>query len=140
LSEQIEKKYTNWIMNGLSERWMDSLSAYGEQWFLQDVRRQNDFFVEFIEPYIEKNQRVFVIISDALRYEVAKELTTMLHNEQRATAHVEVMQGMIPSVTSLGMASLLPHRQLTMSPQGDVFVDGERASSTKQRATVLQNC
>src|SRR5699024_9238467 len=72
-------------------------------------------------------------------YEVAKELTSTLHNEQRATAQIEVMQGVIPSVTSLGMASLLPHKQLTLSNQGEVFVDGARANSTKQRATIIQN-
>lgn len=139
LREKLENKYTNWFMNGLAERWMDSLQAKEDSWFLHDIRKQSDFYNDFVEPYVHKNQRIFVIISDALRYEVAKDLTTTLHNEQRATAQIESIQGIIPSITSLGMASLLPHKQLTLSDQGDVFVDGYRASSTKQRAAILKN-
>lgn len=139
LRERLENKYTNWFMGELAERWMDSLQVKGNSWFLHDIRKQSDFYNDFVEPYVHKNQRIFVIISDALRYEVAKDLTVTLHNEQRATAQIEAIQGIIPSITSLGMASLLPHKQLTLSEQGDVFVDGQRASSTKQRAAILNN-
>src|SRR5699024_8570199 len=104
------------------EEWMSSLQIDDEQWFLRDIYKQNDFFDNFVEPFLHKNQRVFVIISDALRFEVAKELKTILHHEQRATASIQAMQGIVPSITSFGMASLLPHKQLTISDKGDVFV------------------
>ena len=48
------------------------------------------------------------------------------------------MQGVPPSYTPLGMASLLPHRTMEYSPSYDVLVDGKACSFTEQRETILK--
>ncbi|MDO7203437.1 hypothetical protein Q5M85_03535 [Paraclostridium bifermentans] len=42
----------------------------------------------FVEPHLVKNEKVFVIISDALRYDdCAKELCDILNIERKGTAY-----------------------------------------------------
>ena len=57
----------------------------------------------------ETDKRVFVIISDALRFEIANELGAIINNEKRFKAEVSTQLGVLPSYTQLGMAALLPH-------------------------------
>ena len=50
-----------------------------------------------------------MIISDALRYEVAKQLEQKLQHEERCKEEkLEVQLALPPSYTALGMAALLP--------------------------------
>ena len=87
------------------------------------------------------SKRVFVLISDAFRYEAAEELTQQLNSKNKFQANIEGMLGVLPSYTSLGMASLLPHQSLkykrgqTLS----VLADDLPTSGLDQRATVLAN-
>ncbi len=87
-----------------------------------------------------ERKRAFVIISDAFRYEAAKELTESLNGRYRMNAELSAMLGVLPSYTALGMASLLPHKTLAYNDKGDVLVDGKPAAGTearnKQLATV----
>src|SRR5699024_3261865 len=79
-----------------------------------------------------------VIISDAMRYEVADELHARIRGENKYEAQIEAMLGVLPSYTQLGMASLLPHQALAHSPDGDpVLVDGQRSNGTSNRAKIL---
>jgi len=48
------------------------------------------------------------------------------------------MQGVLPSYTPLGMASLLPHKTIEYSSSYDVLVDGKACSSTEQRESILK--
>lgn len=43
------------------------------------------------------------------------------------------MQGVIPSYTKLGMASLLTHGVIEINDKGDVLVDGINSASTESR-------
>src|SRR5699024_1984705 len=68
-----------------------------------------------IRTILEKEQtRVFVIISDALRYEAAHELHTQLEERENGTSTIQPMTASYPTYTQLGMASLLPHRELSV--------------------------
>jgi len=80
-----------------------------------------------------------VVISDALRYECAEELTTMIQNENRYQANIESMIGSLPSYTQLGMASILPRKDaLTLKEGSDlVLVDGVPASGIDGRGKIL---
>ena len=82
------------------------------------------------------NRRAFVIISDAFRYEAAQELTTELNGKYRFEATLSSQLGVLPSYTSLGMASLLPHQTLAYKGT-DVLVDGH-SSIASERDTILQ--
>jgi hypothetical protein len=61
----------------------------------------------------DPDRRVVVIISDAFRYEAAEELFRAMNGTDRYKAKLESMLGVLPSYTALGMAALLPHKQLT---------------------------
>lgn len=136
--ELLESTYTNWFVQELAIKWVSGLERAGDSWFLPQIKKQSDFYDEWVKSYVDNDQRVFVIISDALRFEVAKELMETLNSERKASTELTAVQGVLPSYTALGMASLLPHKSLTISNDGEVFVDGIRASSTKNRNTILQ--
>ncbi|MCL0911459.1 PglZ domain-containing protein [Escherichia coli] len=97
--------------------------------------RQQNFFNEVVKPQFQNPQikRVFVIISDALRYEVAEELGNQINTEKRFTAELRSQLGVLPSYTQLGMAALLPHEQLCYQPgNGDiVYADGLSTSGNR---------
>lgn len=96
-------------------------------------------FVEIAGEYINYSKdRVVVIISDALRYEVAHTLFEKMQADEKCNASIGAMQGVLPSYTPLGMASLLPHKTIEYSPSYDVLVDGKACSSTEQREAILK--
>lgn len=79
-----------------------------------------------------------VIISDALRYEVAHTLFEKVQADEKCNATLEAMQGVLPSYTPLGMASLLPHKKIEYTDSYDVLIDGKVCSSTEQRESILK--
>lgn len=58
--------------------------------------------------------------------------------DEKCNASIGAMQGVLPSYTPLGMASLLPHKTIEYSPFYDVLVDGKACSSTEQREAILK--
>ncbi len=78
-----------------------------------------------------------VIISDALRYETAVELNDLLNREQKGKSEIDAMFGVIPSFTSLGMASLLPRKQLSVTDSADFEIDGISTEGTDNRSKIL---
>ena len=100
---------------------------------------QADFFAKNVQPRWRrrKDSVVFVIISDAFRYEAAQELAAELNGKYRFEAELTSQLGVLPSYTALGMASLLPHKTLSYKPTGDVLVDGKPTSSLAQRSDIL---
>ncbi|HDR4425392.1 BREX-1 system phosphatase PglZ type A [Bacillus sp. N447-1] len=133
----IENVYTNWYVNELALQWSKALENNGvNQWELHGIEQQHQFYTNYIRNHVNKNERVFVIISDALRYEAAKDLCDLLNVDRKGSTEISAMQSVLPSYTDLGMASLLPHRELALVGK-DVHIDGLRASSTENRNTVL---
>jgi len=51
----------------------------------------------------------------------------------------DAMLGCVPSYTSLGMATLLPHKQIEASDKGDILVDGKSCASLNQRNDILSS-
>ncbi len=86
--------------------------------------KQRDFYARYIRPLAGKNTRAFVIISDALRYEVAAELCDTLIRTTKGTAKLEAMQAIFPSITKFGMAALLPGRKITVDEDMDCLCGG----------------
>ena len=82
---------------------------------------------------------MYVIISDALRYEAGVEIAEVLNGRYRFKANCEAMLGSVPSHTSLGMATLLPHKQIEMSDKGAILVDGKTCASLSQRNEILSS-
>lgn len=139
LKEQVEYLYTHWYMGELSAHWTQAVkSEMTEQWSLPGVLNQQKFYSSIIAPHIHKGERVFVIISDALRYETGVELAERLNAETIGICEIQSMLGVIPSVTKLGMAALLPHKTIDINESGQVLVNGQVSSGLEHRKSILE--
>ena len=99
--------------------------------------RQYDFYEERIKPIQKK---VVVIVSDALRYEVAQELIGELA-KSRHVATLKPALAMLPTETKYCKPSLLPHNELNLYGQGDkqdMAVDNHILDTTEKRSDHLQ--
>ena len=81
---------------------------------------------------------MFVIISDALQFEVASELTERLIRETNGTAKLSAMHSVFPSITKFGMAALLPHDEMIVTSDMKILCDGEPTESTENRDKLLK--
>ncbi|CQM77600.1 conserved hypothetical protein [Salmonella enterica subsp. enterica serovar Typhimurium str. DT104] len=144
LDDYIEALYSNWYLAELSRSWNKVLETENrmQEWRIAGVPRQQNFYNEVVKPQFNNPQikRVFVIISDALRYEVAEELGNQINTEKRFTAELRSQLGVLPSYTQLGIAALLPHDEICYQPgSGDiVYADGLSTSGTPNRDTILK--
>jgi uncharacterized protein (TIGR02687 family) len=138
LATKVEKVYSNdWLLiyNNNWQSIIDKLSTWPN-----DTRtKQQSFFDTHVKPVIDKKQRLFVIISDAFRYECGAELAKRLQSENRYEATLSHMVSSLPSYTQLGMASLLPHKVLTIQDKSDIIIaDGMSSSGTANRTKILE--
>lgn len=132
IRELVENIYTNEFLNQITVNWNNELAyADGETGLV----KQRDFFSKYINF---SKERVVVIISDALRYEVAHSLFEKMTADEKCNASICAMQGVLPSYTPLGMASLLPHETIRYTDSYDVLVDGKSCASTEQREALLK--
>jgi uncharacterized protein (TIGR02687 family) len=137
LADQIDDIYENWFLAGLSSEWEKHASL--ANWKIEGVENQYSFFETYPKPVLGENKATaFVIISDAFRYEAAEELKNNLNRRYRFSANLKSMLGVLPSYTSLGMASLLPHTELSYNSKGQVLVNGELLNSLEQRDIFLR--
>ncbi len=144
LDDEVESIYTNWYLYELGLAWDRHLANEKllEKWQISGVPHQYDFYEKEVRTRLSLKQtkRVFVIISDALRFEIANELGAIINNEKRFKAEVSTQLGVLPSYTQLGMAALLPHKALSYQPeQGTaVYVDGISSQGLDNRNAILQ--
>jgi uncharacterized protein (TIGR02687 family) len=142
LREQIELHYGNSFLAKLALAWGERVQdTLLDRWSLPEVLNQQDFFRKKVRPVLDErpDRKVFVIISDAFRYEAARELLGELNGKYRFRAVMEPMLGVLPSYTALGMASLLPHQSLSYKPGGEVLADGLSTAGLTARGTILGN-
>jgi uncharacterized protein (TIGR02687 family) len=146
LREKVEDCYSNWFMLQLSLKWGDFLTPDHpdnllKSWRLPGITNQYDFFNTYVQQTVKgsSRNRLFVIVSDAFRYEAAEELTKIINGKYRLKANLEAMLGVVPGYTALGMASLLPHQRLSFKPKGDIVVDDQATGSTELRADILSS-
>ena len=137
ITQWVEKSYVNNFLLPLGDRWSDQVRELAA-WECPGVMAQSQFFAQYVQPFLAKNQKVFVIISDALRYEAAADFAQRLRSANRWTAEVDAVLGVLPSYTQLGMAALLPGKQLAVdATTATVTVDGQSATGTENRAKIL---
>ena len=137
LKNKIENIYVNDFMSELSIKWSDMIENM-PKYDSNRLTLQKDFYKNYIRPFNDKKDRIIVIISDAFRYECAKELNNKLKTIA-SKSDIGYMQGLVPSYTKLGMASLLPNKELSrVKDSDDILVDGQVSSSVKDRELLLQ--
>lgn len=128
--EKAEGLYKNWFLGQLGDNWSkvcaEEIERYGK---ILEVPQQEEFYKSKVK---NADNRVFVIISDALRYEVAVDLANQLRRETKSQVDLSSMQGIFPTITKFGMAALLPHEKLSVELQRnvvEVFADGQSTES-----------
>jgi len=141
LNTKIEDVYLNAYLRELNDNWQSFAETYSTS---RPIPHQQKFYNTKVEPYLQKRNKVFVIISDALRYECGVELSSKILAENkkrdRFSATISSMLSSLPSYTQLGMASLLPHRELSIRNKNDiVFVDDKSSSGTANRDKILKS-
>jgi uncharacterized protein (TIGR02687 family) len=138
LIEWVGKIYVNNFLSPLGDRWSDQVRRM-DSWTCGALPKQKTFFEEHVRPFLNKGQKVFVIVSDALRYEAAADFAERMKSENRYTAQMGAMFGCLPSYTQLGMASLLPGKDWEIDPvSGQVTLDGRSCTGTEARNEILK--
>ena len=144
LREMIEQLYSGWFMPHLGTAWakvVEGPQGLLKTWALPEVTPQQAFYEREVLPLYQGGvKRVFVVISDALRLEVAHELVQLTNRKSGFKAGLGAMLGVLPSYTALGMAALLPHQTLAYKESAnlDVLADGHPVATLEQRHAHLQ--
>ncbi|WP_125697097.1 BREX-1 system phosphatase PglZ type A [Lacticaseibacillus yichunensis] len=94
---------------------------------------------KFYSNYVSNQQnRTVVIISDAFRFEAAKELQAQLDQQDKFETTMDWTITGLPSVTYFGMPALLPNHQLAYAEEKKVTVDDQDCDSLEKRRAILQ--
>jgi uncharacterized protein (TIGR02687 family) len=138
LYASVENRYTNSFVLAVNDTWQDQIVDLSE-WKIPGYPSQADFYRDQAAEYRRKDQKVAVIISDALRFEVAEECLRRIRALDRFDAELKPMISSLPSYTQLGMAALLPHNGLAMAEDGsgDILAGGENTKGTVAREKLL---
>jgi uncharacterized protein (TIGR02687 family) len=143
LDDEVEQCYSHWFIDNLARNWGERIANEHrlDDWRIQDVVLQHQFYKRSVKPLLDHAQkkRVMVIISDAFRFEAAVELEQRVNEKRYSKATLSSQLGVVPSYTTLGMASLLPHNTLDYKGDtDDVLVDGISSKGLSQRNKILQ--
>jgi len=101
-----------------------------------------DVFDSFVAPLLgERGRRVAYFMVDALRYELGLELHRQLANDD--AAEIVAAHAQFPTVTPIGMASLLPSAGAKLRVERDgnsvtASLDGQTIGTVAQRMGVLK--
>lgn len=137
--DEVEALYKNWYLDQLAENFTNvSQEDLENNGVITGTNPQTNFYQRVVSSY---DSKVFVIVSDALRYEVATSIAEQLKSETKSDLEIEAQQSIFPSITKFGMAALLPHRKLSVVNKGDslnVLADGH-STEMADRDSILKN-
>lgn len=136
LYDDVERLYSNrWLLD-LSNYWQNCIEKDKEWYF--GAKTQRNFYDSIVKSkYIDQKKKVFVIISDALRYEIGEELHRNINQQNRFHSILDYRVTGLPSYTQLGMAALLPNKTISFGESDDIFVDGVASKGSIARAKIL---
>jgi hypothetical protein len=134
LKALLEKRYTGFLET-TNREWLKCLSEKGFDYEKLGVPLQYNFYKSELANL---EQKVAVIISDGLRYEIAADLLRELNQETKTEAVLRNTLASIPSETQVGMANLLPGKNFVFDG-GKVTVDGILSDGPKNREKILQS-
>lgn len=141
LKSKVDGYYVNNYLMKQSVNFQRYLNGKSD-WKFDGVRSQINFWKDWI-AHSETN--VCVIISDALRFEIGKELADAIEATHRYSATITPMVSVLPSYTQLGMAALLPHEKLDLAggpdgmPSEWVYADGKSTKGLEARKAILES-
>ena len=134
----VENLYKNFFINGLNDTWINhiksSLDTSGR--INGNIKSQNNFYRDYVDG--KCNDRLtIVIVSDGLRYEVAKELSNSLKFQLKCDVKLDAIQSVFPAITKYGKPALLPGMK-SIDDSMNVLVGGLKAGDLNSRRTILQ--
>lgn len=133
LRQLVENVYTNDYLSKICLAWNTAFSEADTTSL--SIPMQRSFYNRYLGG--KNRAKTVVLISDALRYEGGMELMEALSKDANcASIKMDAMLSVLPSVTRLGMAALLPHKQLSID-SSEATVDGAVSTSTAQRGAIL---
>lgn len=140
VADKVEGLYSHWFLGLLGQNWTNACAESMEQYGrIFEVPQQTDFYRTKIKP---SDNRIFVIISDAFRYEVAASLSETLQRDLQCRVTLKSCEGIFPTVTKYGMAALLPHKKLSVVSRTNgnlsVLADGQ-STEAGNRDKVLKS-
>ena len=126
--------------HALGQVWWKQVGALS-QWKFMGVDAQTDFYEREVAPVLKSGRKIAVIISDALRYEAAQELSERIDRESRFSTELNMQYSVLPSYTQLGMAALLPHESLEFDSKDRLYVlaDGRSTKGIEARNAILSD-
>ena len=133
----IDNLYTNDFLRPLGQKFSVAVQEEKSWGKFNKITYQPKFFNNYVEPFIRKNNKVVVIISDAMRYELGEDLTKQINQNNRFSASIEPMVSVLPSFTQLGMAALLPNNSIELKTDNTAAVDGISATGIENRKKIL---
>lgn len=141
----MEMHYVNNVLVPLTNHWSDRVSEMSS-WSCEALPPQQQFHMRYVHTPLssKKRQRLYVVISDALRYEAARDFADRLNTKAGKgwQAEIDAVLGVLPSYTQLGMAALLPGNKLainTADSTAPVTLDGASATGTDNRDKILKS-
>ncbi|MBW8334813.1 MAG: BREX-1 system phosphatase PglZ type A [Prolixibacteraceae bacterium] len=129
----LEKRYVGFI-EATNREWLKCLSEKGFDYSKLGIPLQYNFYQSELANV---DQKVAVIISDGLRYEIAADLLRELNQETKTEAVIRNSLASIPSETQVGMSNLLPGKSFIFE-DGKVTIDGILSDGPKNREKILQ--
>ena len=139
LTDQVENLYSNNYLLKVNNHWQSFVDEAGK-WDATPIMLQKNFFERHVRPFLQKDKKIYVIISDAFRYEIGDEFLSLIRQEDRYEATLEPALAMLPSYTQLGMAALLPNTELALqdNDSGTVLVGGLSSQGIANRRKILE--
>jgi len=139
LKTQARKAY-NRLMAQVQQTFLKHIEQTG--WPLNNFPAARDTFDRLIAPALQQSgRRVALLLIDAMRYELGVELSKQLGD--LGQTEVEAVCAQLPSITPVGMASLLPGASSALgldAKKGRLLVtwNGQPLSNVNQRMDVLR--
>lgn len=134
--EKLNTRYDNFLKT-LNFEWQSLLEEQNFDYNKIEAPKQFNFFKDHLENF---NYKMVVIISDALRYELATDLYNDLIANSKNKLSLEASLASIPSYTNLGMSNLLPNNGLAVEKADKDLsykIDGKSTVSSN-REKILQ--
>lgn len=129
----IDEEYSKRV-NLLNQEWMSCVRESGIKLAsMEGMLHQQDFYSVKLRGTDAKR---VVIISDALRYEVAMELLNSL-GEAKHSATLEPALAVLPTETKYSKLALLPHSSLSYA-DGKLLVDGMTLETTDKKTAQVR--
>lgn len=125
----LREQYRGWS-DAHAQRWTECCELRG--YLAPHELQQRTLYEQVVQPMVDEGERVALFLVDALRYEMARDLSDMLQREAGTTVALRARVAELPTITAVGMNCVVP-----VTGAGDrLRVAGEFAGFRSSEITV----